>query len=513
MLIPARAGELPVARHDSTPRRLNVPATVWLLAGVTVVGAVLRFALLTTQSYWFDEAQAAHEFQLSFGAMLSTVSHYEPNPPLFFVVGWLWAKVFGTGEAGLRSLSALLGTAVIPVTYLCGRDLVSRRAGLVAAGLAALCPFMIWYSQEAREYMLLALLCGLSFLYLIRTLDQPSRRNLVLWAVFSGLALLTQYFAGFLVAAELLILIYRLRSRAVLIAAAAMVAVEATLVPHLISHAAHPRGWIGTFALAVRIQQVPVALGLGNLYLSPIISYGLLGAAALVGCLLALLIIGADRHELRGAALAAAVAVFVLLAPLALALAGHDYYEARALMPAWIPLAVVVGAACTASGARIAGAALAVVLLAAFVYAGIRVSDHPQYQRSDLRGVAAALGTPSGPRAIVAYDGTYATAPLALYLPGVAWTGKGQTPQPSQPAVTVREVDVIGSPFQNPASPLPPGARLIGSAKMVGTYKVERFLLAKPWVLPRSSSGARATLLLGPAASGADVLVQARGTT
>ena len=99
--------------------------------------------------------------------------------------------MFGAGEAGLRSLSALAGTAVIPITYLCGRELVSRRAGLVAAALAAVSPFMIWYSQEAREYMLLAALCGVSLCCSPARCGTPSRRTCVWWAVFSALAVLT----------------------------------------------------------------------------------------------------------------------------------------------------------------------------------------------------------------------------------------------------------------------------------------------------------------------------------
>ena len=99
-------------------------------------------------------------------------------------------------------MSAIAGTAVIPIAYLCGRELVSKRAGLLAAALAAVSPFMIWYSQEAREYMLLAAFCGASVLFFARCLRSPSRRNLAWWAVFSGLAVLTHYFAAFLVAPE-----------------------------------------------------------------------------------------------------------------------------------------------------------------------------------------------------------------------------------------------------------------------------------------------------------------------
>ena len=50
---------------------------------------------------------------------------------------WVWQKVFGSGDIALRSLSALLGTATIPVVYAAARELASRRAGLLAAGLAA----------------------------------------------------------------------------------------------------------------------------------------------------------------------------------------------------------------------------------------------------------------------------------------------------------------------------------------------------------------------------------------
>ena len=507
MLIPARTGVASAARDDATPWRLRIPADTWLLAGVTIVGAVLRFTTLASQSYWFDEAQAAHELHLSFGAMLHLWSADEPNPPLYFVLAWPWAKLFGTGAAGLRSLSALLGTAVIPITYLCGRELVSRRAGLLAAAFAALSPFMIWYSQEAREYMLTAALAGASVLFFARTWRRPSRRNLAWWTVFSGLALLTQYFVGFLVAAEAILLLYRLRSRACLVALGALAAVQAALIPHLITHASHPASWIDGFPLSIRVQQVPVTFGLGTLYQSSLVSDGLLGAAVLAGCVIVLLVIGADAAQLRGAGLAALLAGAVLLVPLVLAWLGHDYYEARALMPGWIPLAVVIGAACTAPRARAPGAALALVLLAAFVYAGIRIDHSPQYQRPDWSGVAAALGRASGTRAIVAYDGVFATAPLAIYLPGVPWNGPGQTPQTGEAPLTVRELDIVGSTAQRLTPRLPAGVKLIGS-RAVNGYLVDRFELTGAWHLTRAQLGARATTLLGPAPPGPAVLIQ-----
>lgn len=472
----------------------------WILVCLTVLGAALRFSTVAAQSYWFDEAQAAHEMHLSFGALLSTLGAQETSPPLYFVLAWLWAKVFGTGEAGLRSLSVIAGTAVVPIAYLCGRELVSRRAGLVVAALAALCPFMIWYSQEAREYMLLTAMCGASLYFFARALVRPSGRTLGWWALFSALALLTHFFAAFLIAAEALWLLYRARSRASVLAVGTVAVVGAALLPLAISDTAHPIGWIRAFPLSIRIRQVPVAFGYGTLYQSSWVTHALLGAAVLAAILVALLVLGGGPAERRGAAIAAALAAVMVLVPLLIAELGHDYYIARALIPAWIPLAVVIGAACTAPRAQAAGIALAVVLLGSFLYAEARIEGSPQYQRPDWRGVAAALGHATGPRAVVAYDGSLAIDPLKLYVPGMPWN------QASGAPLTVSEVDVVASTWQAPANRLPAGAKLL-SSKSVDSYLVQRFSVSPAWRLTPAAIGQRAGALLAPALDPA-VLVQ-----
>jgi hypothetical protein len=505
MLIPVRTGVAVVTETKPARRRLGARPETWLLAGLTILGGVLRFATITGQSYWVDEAQAAHELQLSFGAMLGAWSHVEGNPPLYFVVGWGWARLFGTGEAGLRSLSALAGTAVIPITYLCGRELVSRRAGLVAAALAAVSPFMIWYSQEAREYMLLAALSGASLLFFARAFRRRTRRDLVLWTVFSGLALLTAYFAAFLIAAEAIALLYRAGTRLRLAAVGSLAALEAVLIPHALSNLTNQLQWVVAVPLSVRVQQVPVAFAMNTLYQSSIVSYGLLGAALLAAILIAVLVIGADATELRGAGIAAALAASVVLTPLLLALLGHDDYIVRGLIPAWIPLAIVIGAACTTAHARAAGAALAVAMLAMFVYAGIRIDGNPEYQRPNWRGVADALGHPRGTRAIVAYDGEFATGPLSLYLAGAPWPGSAQGPSDARP-LSVGEVDIVGS-TSDTLSKLPSGTTLIG-ARAVDGYQVDRFSLSRSSSFSSATVEAWATKLLGPAPPDPSVLIQ-----
>ncbi len=117
--------------------------------------------------------------------MLREVRASESNPPLYYVLAWGWSKLFGTGEAGLRSLSALFGAATIPLAYLIGKDLLSRRAGLITAALVALNPMLIWYSQEARSYALLVLLCAASLLFFLR-----ARRSGEAWDLAAVVAVL-----------------------------------------------------------------------------------------------------------------------------------------------------------------------------------------------------------------------------------------------------------------------------------------------------------------------------------
>jgi hypothetical protein len=295
----------------------------------------------------------------------------------------------------------------------------------------------------------------------------------------------------------------KFRNRAIIGATLALAAVQAAMVPIAVGDLSHPLlGWIKQFPLHVRIEQVPVAFGLSTLYQSSIVTHGLLAAGLLVLVVAALVQAGGGDHR-RGTVAAAAMAAVVLLAPLVLAEAGRDYYIARNLILAWVPLAVVLGAACTAPRTLPAGIPLAVVCLGGFVYAGIYINQHPQYQRPDWRGAARALGHPTSQRAIVADQGEVGAQPMTLYLAGTKWE-----PPPEVP-VTVGEVDVVGNAFQTAASPLPAGTRLLGS-KTVHGILVDRFLVTPAWQLTPGAIAARAAALVGPAPPSSAVVIQPR---
>jgi len=143
----------------------------WMVAGLTALGAALRFATLGVQSYHHDEiVTASRILRVGFGHAMDAVGFSESAPPLYYALAWVWTQGTGTGEYGLRSLSALCGVLTIPVAYLIGRELRGRRVGLLSAALVAVNPMLLWYSQEARAYAMLALFCALSLLYCVRAL-------------------------------------------------------------------------------------------------------------------------------------------------------------------------------------------------------------------------------------------------------------------------------------------------------------------------------------------------------
>src|SRR3954471_9327519 len=159
-------------------------AAFWIVAGLIAIGAALRFATLGVQSYHHDEiVTASRVLRGGFGQAMDAVGFSESAPPLYYALAWAWTQLTGTGELGLRSLSALAGVATVPVAYLIGIELRGRRAGLVAAALVAVNPMLLWYSQEARAYALLALLCAVSLLYCARAMRSGARRDFVFWGV------------------------------------------------------------------------------------------------------------------------------------------------------------------------------------------------------------------------------------------------------------------------------------------------------------------------------------------
>src|SRR5262245_56294193 len=173
------------------------PARVVL--GLVLLASLVRFGTLGAKSFWGDELSTVDLVHRSLGHMLTGIGNLESTPPLYYVLSWLWVQIVPGTEVGIRALPALFGVALVPVTYWIGRELADARTATIAAALVASNPFLVWYSQEARSYSLLALLSAVALLLAIRAVKRPSGYLYAGWALASALALTTHYFAVFLV--------------------------------------------------------------------------------------------------------------------------------------------------------------------------------------------------------------------------------------------------------------------------------------------------------------------------
>jgi hypothetical protein len=337
------------------------------LAVVIAVGGLLRLATLDVQHFWVDEAVTAGLMRLDLGDMLAAISTTESTPPLYYLLARGWAGLFGTGEVGLRSLSALFGTLTIPVVYAIGATLASRRAGLVAAALAAVSPALVWYSQEARSYALVILLGALSLLFAARALRGDNDPDLVWWGLTAVLAVLTHYFAGFLVAGEALwLLAAHPRRRDAALGVAAVAACGAALLPLAIHQSGQGNlDFISDVSLATRLVDTAQLFLAGPTGDRVDLAVALVAVTAVLALVLAFRAAPPERLPAR---VLAAVAVAGIAAPVALAILGADYLLARNLLPLWLPLAAAAAIGLSAERSGRLGLATTIALLAGSVW-------------------------------------------------------------------------------------------------------------------------------------------------
>jgi mannosyltransferase len=458
------------------------------LALVCVAGAALRVATLGTQSLWFDEAVTARLVRMDLPGLLSAIPDSESSPPLYYVLAWLWSQLLGTGEIALRSLPALLGIATIPVVWALGRRLGGDRAGIAAAALVAVNPMLVWFSQEARVYALLALLGALSALLWLRALEAPRTARLAGWGAVAALALATHYFAIFLVGPQALWLALRAPTLRARVAALALpVAAAAALAPLAFGQRSNDSAaFIGESGLARRLAQVPKQFLVG--YDAPLETLlAIVSALALLAGAAGLLRVLAGRAGVPGRARAdalrlSAVTAAALVVPILLALAGEDHVVTRNVLAA-LPLAAALVGAGIAAAAAVApwptAAAFAAVCGLALV-AVVGVAADPALQRDDWRGAARALGTADGARVIVTSPG--ALVPLSYYLPGLRPLGAAPATaaEVDYVALALRRGAARGSPPRPPHSPLPgPGFAVAGRTE-AATFTVVRMRAPAP---------------------------------
>jgi len=258
---------------DCTARQGQKPLARWqwaLLLALILLAFGLRVHRLDQRSLWTDEGLSIYRARQSLADILSGeiviqgVASQDTQPPLYFLLLHLQRELVGESGFGLKFLSAVWGVLAVPLFYVLGRRLDSNGTGLVAALLATISPFYLWYAQELRMYPMLIALAALSIYTLLRASAPNGSTNQRWWLAYllaTAAALYTHYTAFFLLGFEVMILLVvalRQRQRGALMAIGLAALGGLPLVPYAI--------WRLRFVREAHYNFVPLAEIVTSLY-------------------------------------------------------------------------------------------------------------------------------------------------------------------------------------------------------------------------------------------------------
>ncbi|HYL94774.1 MAG TPA: glycosyltransferase family 39 protein [Terriglobales bacterium] len=183
-------------RRELSPRTIT-----FLLLAITAAGAVLRFLYLARKSFWLDEGVSVMLARLDLANLLHILWRREANMALYYGLLRMWLH-FGGGDYFVRSLSAVISVAAIPVIYLLGKRLFGSPTGMLTAALFSVHAWQVRYAQEARSYSLYVLLSLLSCLFFLAAIEKPTRRCWNAYIACSVLAIYGHFFALLVVMAQ-----------------------------------------------------------------------------------------------------------------------------------------------------------------------------------------------------------------------------------------------------------------------------------------------------------------------
>ena len=172
--------------------RINKRRGTLFLVLIIGLGLFLRIYGLDNPGLWYDELRTFDRVNGDMGHTFNTLKE-SYFPPLYYILMNIWCGFFGFSEFSLRFPSMLFSTFSIIAIYFLAKTMFSQREGLISALLLCVSSYAINYAQEAKPYSMFWFLGIISFLHFFRYVNEPHRKNLVLYGIFSSAMIYTFY--------------------------------------------------------------------------------------------------------------------------------------------------------------------------------------------------------------------------------------------------------------------------------------------------------------------------------
>jgi len=232
---------------------------------ILLIAVVLRIRGLDRYSLWYDEVVTMRLARTANpAALIELLSQIDgTRAPLHPLILQCWLRLCGTSELAGRSFSAVCGIITVLVVYRLGKRLFDEATGRWGAWFTAVCPPLVYYSQEARMYAWLVALTCCSWLMFLKFRHAASSRIKIAYGLLLTGLVYSHPLGFFMVAAHGLayLLLHRslaLDFRSWLAIQVAVLLAVAPWVPRYLDHGTDyplPRYAI-RFLLAVPIEYV-----------------------------------------------------------------------------------------------------------------------------------------------------------------------------------------------------------------------------------------------------------------
>jgi hypothetical protein len=203
--------------RGSSKRNSSLRTQRWVLCAVVALYVAARLWHLAAVCLDGDEIFSVLLSRLDWKALTSGAAADSIHPPLFYYLLKIWVFIGNESLIWLRLLPALFSVLAILPLILLGRELRLRPVEIhCAIGLAAVHPFLIYYSQHLRMYSLL-LLCALTSMWLfhrvIRAGARPANFSYAVLTLANIVLVYSHYFGCLIVGLECLYVLLWRRER------------------------------------------------------------------------------------------------------------------------------------------------------------------------------------------------------------------------------------------------------------------------------------------------------------
>lgn len=400
---------------------------------ILFIGLILRLVTIN-QSLWLDEAININIVKsVDLNTLIFKYALGDFHPPLYHLILKGWAELYlnvlhlPEYEFIYRLPSVLFGVLTIFVLYLIGKKLFDKHTALIATALLATSPLHIYYSQEARMYMLATFFTSLSVYFFISILKKD---KLIYWFGFivsTALMLYSDYLPYFIIPAYVLYLVVNFKriSKTTLKAfVPALLLIGALITPWLIllpsqlkaglSAAAASPAWaqvVGTPSLQTfGISFVKFVIGRVSIENNLVYALVLLPVGVFISALLILSLLRSNNK--RSFLYYWFLLPVVLSFGFAFVIPIFAYFRLTYVLPAlYLLLASAITVVNFPPLVRVLLAlSLVINIVPLFFY-----FTNPQFQREDWRGATNYILTSSPPQSVVLFESNYTTGPFDYY--------------------------------------------------------------------------------------------------